>query len=125
VDSNDTPAGGPHWELPTPPPDPAAEPADGAPAKPGAVTRGKLALVAGAVGLVAAGGIGGFVLGQSSSATAGTSTDQPGSHPGFPGGEGGFRGGSMPGGPISGGVPGDPAPDGTGTGSATGSDPTT
>jgi hypothetical protein len=118
TNDNDIPAGGSHWEPPTPP---ASAPADGAAGRPGAVTRGKLALVAGAVGLVAAGGIGGFVLGQSSSATAGTSTNQPGTRPGFDGGEGGFPGGSLPRGPISGGT----APDGTGTGSATGSDPTT
>lgn len=141
MDTNDTPAGGSRWE-PAPPEGaqhPAgwsAQPIDGtttetppapssarAESKPGAVTRGKLALVAGAVGLVAAGGIGGFVLGQSSSANAGTSTNQMGTRPGFGGGEGGFPGrqapgGQVPGGSISGGT-------GTGTGSSTGTDPTT
>jgi hypothetical protein len=121
VDTNDIPGSGSRWEPAPPPEQAAAEPMTPAPAaQPGAVTRGKLALVAGAVGLVAAGGIGGFVLGQSSSATAGTGTDQ-GTRPGFQGGEGGFPGGHLPGGQL----PGGPITGGTGSGSATGSDPTT
>jgi hypothetical protein len=124
VNTDDTPTSGSRWE-PTPPPADATAPEPEA--KPGVVTRGKLALVAGAVGLVAAGGIGGFVLGQSSSATAGTGTDQTGTRPGFDGGEGGFPGGQLRGGQLPGGQqPGGQQPSGPISGSTgTGSDPTT
>jgi hypothetical protein len=77
VNSTDTPASGSRWE---PPPVPTAQapladppPAAARPASP--LMKSRLALVAAAVGLVAVGGIGGFVLGQSSSATAGTTSD--------------------------------------------------
>ena len=107
-------------DTPTPT---APEPA----AQPGAVTRGKLALVAGAVALVAAGGIGGFVLGQSSSATAGTTSDSgPFRGGGPPGMTGEGFSGQVPGagGPISGGT-GTGAGTDSGTNSGSGTGPTT
>lgn len=108
MDTDDTPACAPHWEPPAVPP--AAQ-------APTPLMRSRLALVAGAVGLVAVGGIGGFVLGQSSSATAGTSSEL-----GHAGGPAGMNGGEgFPGQPPGGGrFPGGAAPGGTGTG-----DPTT
>jgi hypothetical protein len=161
VDSNETPASGSRWEPPPTagePPAWSAQPVTGAPADvpladpaPAAGGRGsrplmksRLALMAGAVGLVAVGGVGGFVLGQSSSATASTgdSGHVGGTPPWMKGGEGGFPG-QRPGGPLSGGTRPraghGTAPDGSGQattgtlpgqgssgdGSMTGSDPTT
>jgi hypothetical protein len=95
VSENETPHSGSRWEpgaapqpaTPQPVYGEAAPPAP--PAKPG---RGRLALAAAAVGLVAAGGIGGFVVGQ---ASAGNASETGVVQNGVPG-EGRFPGGIRP-----------------------------
>jgi hypothetical protein len=83
----------------------AAEPVPGAQAEPppaapaGGPSRARLALVGGAIGLLAAGGIGGFVVGQSTSSSASTSVGQMGGQMGGPPSSGGQEGfsGQLPG----------------------------
>jgi len=111
VSENETPHSGSRWE-PGATPEPTAaqptpapawvppQPVDGgaAPATPAQPGRGRLALAAAAVGLVAAGGIGGFVVGQASAGNAGETGVVQNGVPGGGGAEGGFPGGQFPGG---------------------------
>jgi hypothetical protein len=103
VSENETPHSGSRWEPgagettpqpaaaqswpPPSPPQPPPSYAGTAPAAPRG-GRGRLAVAAAAVGLVAAGGLGGFVIGQASSGNAGETGVVQTGVPG--GGEGGF-----------------------------------
>src|SRR4051794_40348926 len=100
VSENETPHSGSRWEPgaheTTPQPAPAQswpppvvpqQPVPTGQAAPAAVGRGRLAMAAAAIGLVAAGGIGGFVVGQASTGNAGETGVVHNGVPGqFPGG---------------------------------------
>jgi hypothetical protein len=110
VSENETPHSGSRWEPGATPEPTAAQPTpapawappqrvDGgaAPATPDQPGRGRLALAAAAVGLVAAGGVGGFVVGQASAGNAGETGETGVEQNGVPGGSE-FPGGQFPGG---------------------------
>jgi hypothetical protein len=153
VSDNDTPASGSRWEPPadaegaTPPPaeappsptEPLASSAE-PPADPVGVTRpgrrgGRAVLAAAGAGLILAGGIGGFAIGQATAGDGqGTEVSDAGSsidadEDGFPDGprEGGRGGrpdfdGDDPGMTPGATVPDDVDPDDSGTSSGTGDD---
>jgi hypothetical protein len=120
VSENETPHSGSRWEPgaaqpETPEPATAQQPAQSWPPPaappqepfytaeaptPARGGRGRVALAAAAVGLVAAGGLGGFVIGQASSGNASETGVVQGGVPGGGGAEGGtpgqFPGGTRP-----------------------------
>lgn len=89
------PGSDPAWQPPTVPQQPAGTTSEAA--VPTATAprgkRGRVALAAAAVGLVAAGGVGGFVVGQASSGNASETGVVQNGVPGQGGTEGGFPGG--------------------------------
>jgi hypothetical protein len=115
VSDQDFPTSGSRWEPATgnlTPADDTAAPADDVPPTPPRRLPGRRAVAAAGVGLVLAGGVGGFAIGHAVTGTAasdGTVTDQNGVPNGGAGGRPDFRDGDRPG-------PGNTPPDTGGDG---------